>query len=215
MLNYRNIFVFALVLKLAAISALSQTVASEPTLHDATVARFVAQLSSQDAAVRTAAAENLGFLRAYAAAEALTALLSDDLSACRRAAVTSLAWCGGKDEVDDILKTLNDSDWSVRQAAWVALTNITGQEFPFDSHETPTVRKAQVSTWEQWWKKAEQQKLPASLDLKGVATQTDLAANCPVTASSTYKGPVANSYRCRQRRFLADKECAVPSALHC
>ena len=206
--NYCNIFAFALVLKLVASSAIA-----EPTLHDSTVTRFVTQLSSQDAAVRTSAAENLGFLRAYAAAEALTALLSDDSADSRRAAATSLAWCGGRSEIDDLLDALDDSDWSVRQAVWVALTNLTGQELPFDSHESPAVRKAQVSNWRQWWQRASKQSVPASLSLKGLSTQSDLAVNCPVSASSTYKGPASILTDAGESRFWQTKN--VPFPQHC
>ena len=45
----------------------------------------------------------------------------------------ALAWCGGREAVAPLLVALDDRDWVTRQAAHVALTNLTGMEKPFDA----------------------------------------------------------------------------------
>jgi HEAT repeat protein len=127
--------------------------ASETNLshHDATVARLVADLASPDAELRTSAAENLGFLRAYDAADSLAAATMDDTVETRREACLSLAWCGGRAHVPALLTALDDHDWSVRQAAWVALTNLSGMEFPFASHDESELRARHARRWRNWW----------------------------------------------------------------
>ena len=182
-------------------------------LHDAIVNTFVEQLASADVNQRTAAAENLGFLRAYSASDALVKVLGDKSVETRRAAALALAWCGGRKELPALFSALDDSDWSVRQAAWVALTNLTGMEFCFDSHAKESLRKVQVQVWHEWWRKASQAEIPTTLNLQSHISRLDLAAGCPVTASTTYKGPVG---------ILTDSTCNgfwqtknVPFPQHC
>jgi len=183
------------------------------SLHDQTVGRFVKQLASSDLYQRTAAAENLGFLRAYSAADALVQMLQDDSVEPRRAAAVSLAWCGGRKQVDALLKALDDSDWSVRQAAWVALTNLTGMEFPYDSHAEEAVREAQAGFWREWWQRAAREEIPAELSVLPHIPQLDLAAGCPVTASTTYKGPAGILTGSSRSGYWQTKN--VPFPQHC
>lgn len=100
------------------------------SLHQTHIRKLRVQLSSSDEKLRSAAAEKLGFLRAYEAADELSKAMGDSSVDARRNACLSLGWCGGREQLPVLLKALDDSDWSVRQAAWVALTNLTGMEFP-------------------------------------------------------------------------------------
>lgn len=124
---------------------------AETTPFDEQVAEQITKLQSPDTAVRAGAAEALGYLRAYAAADVLVSALSDDSVLVRREAAMTLAWCGGRDHVAPLLKALEDSDWVTRQAAWVSLTNLTGMEFPFDALATPEIQHEQANRWRTWW----------------------------------------------------------------
>lgn len=183
------------------------------SLLDATVDPFVQQLSSADINQRVSAAENLGFLRAYSAAESLVQLLQDESVEARRAAAVSLAWCGGRNQVDALLQALDDSDWSVRQGAWVSLTNLTGMEFPYEAHAKAATRAEQISAWRLWWQRASLEEIPAELNLQRYIPQLDLAAGCAVTASSTYKGPPEVLTSAGREGFWQTK--GVPFPQHC
>ncbi len=144
---------------------------------------------------RAGAAEALGFLRAYAAADRLAELVAKDGSAAvRREAAMALAWCGGRKQLPALLAALGDPDWSVRQGAWVSLTNITGMEFPFDALAETSLRSAQSRKWRRWCGALSPDRIPGDildlLKLQGAGDpDVDLAFRCNVTASSTYKGP--------------------------
>ena len=101
-------------------------------------------LVSKSVAVRAGAVEALGVLRARAAEDALLARLSDPSSRVRREAALALAWCGGRKAVRPLLVALDDEDWVTRQAAHVALTNLTGMQFPFESTADHAVRAGQA-----------------------------------------------------------------------
>jgi HEAT repeat protein len=119
--------------------------------YDHQVAQQTDKLQAPSDKVRAGAAEALGYLRAYSAADALARALADDCAIVRREAALSLGWCGGRTAVQPLLNALDDRDWVVRQAAWVALTNITGMEFPFDALAKRSVRNEQLDKWGRWW----------------------------------------------------------------
>ena len=119
--------------------------------YDAQVAENVAKLRDASPTARAAAAEALGFLRAYAAEDVLIGRLEDDSQQVRRQAAMALAWCGGRKAVGPLLATLDDDDWLVRQAAHVSLTNLTGMEFPFHSTASTPKRADQAARWRAWW----------------------------------------------------------------
>ena len=171
------------------ISSPCNAAAPVQSLHDATVADLVADLSAPDPSLRAAAAENLGFLRAYTAAGALAAATSDSSGEIRREACLSLAWCGGRTQVPTLLKALDDRDWSVRQAAWVALTNLTGMEFPFDSLAAAEIRTRQARHWRDWWTAVPNDSPPPELLALLAPPSGDLAGNRPVATSSTHASP--------------------------
>ncbi len=122
--------------------------------YDSQVAEKIEQLKTGTPKERGLAAEALGYLRAYSSAEALTKALGDDSAEVRREAATALAWCGARSEVAPLLDLLDDSDWVVRQAAWVALTNLTAMEWPYDALAEDDERRGQVAVWCKWWEKA-------------------------------------------------------------
>ena len=128
--------------------------------YDLQVAEQVVKLRSQSYRVRAGAAEALGYLRAYTAADTLSEALGDRSEIVRREAAMALAWCGGRNHVRPLLLALDDEDWVVRQAASVALTNLTAMELSFDALAKPGVRKRQAAAWRAWWIKAGQD-LPA------------------------------------------------------
>ncbi len=128
--------------------------------YDLQVAEQIAKLQSQSHKVRAGAAEALGYLRAYTAADVLADTLGDRSEIVRREAAMALAWRGGRNHVRLLLLALDDEDWVVRQAASVALTNLTAMEFPFDALAKPGVRKKQAAAWRAWWIKTGQN-LPA------------------------------------------------------
>jgi HEAT repeat protein len=154
-----------------------------------------ALLDSPFARVRAGAAEALGFLRAYTAADALAQALADDSPEVRRQVVMSIGWCGGRKQIPALLVALTDTDWVVRQGAWAALTNLTGMEFAFDALAQQETRNTQIQTWQWWWASVQPGQVPQDvLDLLSDTkrlNQANLALNCPVQASSTYKGPAS------------------------
>ncbi len=170
--------------------------------YDRQVAEHVAKLSDERPAARARATEALGFLRAYSAESALIERLQDPTPEVRRQAAMALAWCGGRKAVPPLLAALDDCDWVTRQAAQVALTNLTGMEFLFDAFASDEARQKQAAAWRAWWAAVPAGQPPADvLDLLGdvkVSAEairppeggtTNALARGAVTVSSTYKGP--------------------------
>lgn len=152
------------------------------------VAELVARSAAETPADRSAAVEALGFLRAYSAEAAIVARLRDESAEVRRAAALALGWCGGRAAVKPLLDALDDPDWLVRQGAHVALTNLTGMEFPFDATATQGLRDSQAKAWRSWWASVPADRPPNEvLDLLAGPRFASEAAG--VTASTTYKGP--------------------------
>jgi len=100
----------------------------------------------------------------------------------------ALAWCGGRASVEPLLNALNDDDWVVRQAAHVALSNLTGMEFAFDATASASARAEQIRTWRKWWASVPAER-PAQEVLALLEGGKNLAGGRRVTASTTYKGP--------------------------
>ena len=199
--------------------------AEDPYRSD--VSEQVARLGSSSAAVRAGAAEALGFLRAYGAAGALRKRLADGSAVVRREATMALAWCGGRADVPSLLAALDDEDWTVRQAAWVSLTNLTGMEFPYDALAGEPPRRKQAKAWRDWWARVPADPppkdvldlLPAIPDPPPARKQPEgaknLARGCDVAASTTYKGPprALTDGRADRSRFWQTKN--VPFPQHC
>jgi hypothetical protein len=86
-------------------------------------------------------------------AATLRAELKDDDPEIRRAA--SLA-CGMKDDkahIPDLIPLLEDRDPMVGLAAYVALKNLTDQDFGPDKDASPADRAKAVADWKAWWQK--------------------------------------------------------------
>ena len=180
-------------LALIAIAAAATAVANEsPDLllgpYGQQIAEKIGKLDSASPPVRAGAAEALGFLRAQAAEKALIGRLDDDSTEVRRQVAMALAWCGGRKAIPPLLAALDDEDWFTRQAAHVSLTNLTGMEFPFDSHASTDKRAAQAKAWRDWWASVPTDRPPQEvLDL--LVGPKNLASGRSITASTTYRGP--------------------------
>ena len=165
--------------------------------YDRQIAEQVDKLKAPSPHQRSAAAEALGYLRAFSGAPALARAAGDESPAVRREAVMSLGWCGGKKDVKILLDRMGDTDWTVRQAARVALTNITGMELEFDALAKTDVRTARIKVWRAWWAKfqAGQTARPvvktAPPPAAAVTGDPNFALRGPVTASSKYRGPLS------------------------
>jgi len=59
----------------------------------------------------------------------------------------NLGRTGSRNHLAVLLEAMNDEQWNVRQAAWISLGNLTGQELPFDSMDTRQKRAEQVEAW--------------------------------------------------------------------
>ncbi|MDP6546503.1 MAG: HEAT repeat domain-containing protein [Phycisphaerae bacterium] len=187
-----------LVAVLFVLAPVGDSTAAQQSLnpYDRQVAEQVGKLKASSPHQRSAAAEALGYLRAFSSAPALVQAAGDTSPVVRREAVMSLGWCGGKKDVKVLLDKLGDTDWTVRQAAWVALTNITGMEFKFDALAKPDARVADIKVWRAWWAKFQSGQPDRPVDKPApppVAPTGDpnLALRGAVTASSMYKGPLS------------------------
>ncbi|MHC4580873.1 MAG: HEAT repeat domain-containing protein, partial [Planctomycetota bacterium] len=112
-------------------AAPSQNFDADP--YSLQVREQIGKLKSPGENPRAAAAEALGFLRAYQAADALATALDDTSAKVRRQATMSLAWCGTREHVRPLIEKLEDEDWVVRQSAHSALNNLTAMEFAYDA----------------------------------------------------------------------------------
>jgi hypothetical protein len=150
-------------------AATSQNFAVDP--YSLQIREQIEKLNSSQANVRAAAAEALGFLRAYRAADALAESLNDNSAKVRREAAMSLAWCGAQKHIGFLLDILDDEDWVVRQAAWVALNNLTGMQFPYDALAAPDERAEQITRWRGWWSSVSEGRAP--MDVIHLAASDD------------------------------------------
>lgn len=111
------------------------------------IAEQLAVLESLDAPKRCVALRNLSQMRAYSAANRIAGCLKDVQDDVRREAALALARTGNRNHVAALLEALADDNWSVRQAAWISLCNLTGQELPFDGLGSEDKRIAQIRAW--------------------------------------------------------------------
>ncbi len=153
------------------------------------VRQHLTALLDSKSQVRARAAEALGLLRAYEAEEALIERLGDPSAEVRTQAALALGWCGGRRAIEPLLAALDDPAWTVRQSAHVALTNLTGMEFPFDGLAEPAQRRAQAQVWRDWWAHVPPGSAPEGI-FRLLEGPKNLAARARLSASSTYRGPV-------------------------
>lgn len=148
-----------------------------------------AALADSKFQVRARAAEALGLLRAYEAEASLIERLGDPAAEVRTQAALALGWCGGRRAIEPLLAALDDPTWTVRQSAHVALTNLTGMEFPFDALAECAPRHAQALVWRHWWARVPPDSAPEEV-FRLLAGPKNLAAAARLSASSTYRGPL-------------------------
>ena len=183
-----------LLLLLAAVLCGASNAASVSSPHHRQTTEQVELLTSaRTPNARAAAAEALGYLRNYSAADALAKALGDDSALVRREAAMALGFCGGRSHLQPLTEMLEDSDWTVRQSAWVALTNLTAMEWPFDALTVPDLRSQQARRWRDWIAKIPADQPPKDvLDLIAPAARIaidNLAIGAKVAVSTIYKGP--------------------------
>jgi HEAT repeat protein len=123
------------------------------------------KLQSTNAAIRASAAETLGYLRAFDAADAVSSLLDDPSVPVRREAVMTLGLIGNRRHLSALADALDDTDWTVRQGASIALQNLTGMTFPFDGHAAESKRDAQAEHWRTWIKNLTPGKIPGDITI--------------------------------------------------
>ena len=181
--------------------------------YERQIAEQVKQLSAADASMRQSAADSLGFMRAWSAGDALAHATSDASPIVRRAAVVALGGCGHRRHLPAALRLLDDSDWAVRQAAWVAMTNLTGMEWPFDALAAEDIRKTQAEVWRRWVAGLPENQVPCEVFDLLHTVQSNLALGCPVAASTTYKGPADVLTDGDARTFWQTKNVPLPQ--HC
>jgi len=99
--------------------------------YEAAINANIAQLTSAggpaSAEVRASAAEKLGIMRAYRAADSLLPLLQDANPEVRLQAAISLGCIGNAKSLPALRSAQQDKDWLVRRAAKIALENLTGE----------------------------------------------------------------------------------------
>ncbi len=103
--------------RLAAAQALSNRDGSPP-------AHFVGLLQDEYADVRLAAVEFLGRIRHAQLAEVLSPLLSDAKLAVRQAAANALAFIGNRSSLEDLIVSLADEDYHMRDTVERALQEL-------------------------------------------------------------------------------------------
>ena len=96
--------------------------------HDSSVADLIARLTAGTEAERIAAAHRLAVFRDPAAAPGLVAAVSLGSRELRVACLTALSSCGTRESAEALLPVTRDPDPVVRQAARIALENLTGHD---------------------------------------------------------------------------------------
>lgn len=193
--NSRNFRIYKglLICLTAAFCATSAAAPLPSPYHRQTSEQVELLASAESPRARAAAAEALGYLRNYSAAEALARAMNDENAIVRREAAMALGFCGGRNHLSFLVDALDDSDWAVRQSAWVALTNLTGMEWPFDALAEPEIRSRQALRWGRWVARMPADTMPRDIiDLIAPAARIsidNLAIGAKVAVSSIYKGP--------------------------
>jgi HEAT repeat protein len=117
------------------------------------MAALVSQVQGDNEQLRISAAQRLAVFRDSAGAAALAQSLRAALREGRVAAAVSLATCGTRDSVPPLLAALDDTDPLVRQAAAMALENLTGHAEPLATFAAAEERAPQVEQWRAWFRR--------------------------------------------------------------
>jgi HEAT repeat protein len=118
--------------------------AGEPSrdVYSQDAARFRKLLASPAAARRIEGIQGLDHLKYWPAEDEVLELLSDPSPTVQREALLALRRLGTARSVPQLIRTLGQPDWAMREDAWLSLCHLTGQHFAAD----------QKAGWEQWWK---------------------------------------------------------------
>lgn len=152
------------------------------------VAEKVRAFKSPNEKTRVAALESFGYLRDFSSADQLLPALKDSSPLVRREAVMALGWCGNRKHLNQLLGLLSDEDWTVSQAASIALTNITGMNFPFNAMGSTTKKKVQIKIWKEWVGHLKRGQIPQDcLDLLAHAFNPNFALRKKCSSKHTFK----------------------------
>jgi HEAT repeat protein len=111
------------------------------------VRQTLQQAESADPETRRVAYHNLGLLRSTSAGDTLAKGVTDASPHNRSAAAASLGLCGNRHHLDTLLRALHDPDIWVRQAAHIALENLTGQTALFHAPASPGTPESKRESW--------------------------------------------------------------------
>jgi HEAT repeat protein len=111
------------------------------------------QLESTVAGDRWTAVQQLGETRDPAVADYLTPLLKDTDIFVRMATARVLGDLGAPRATPALIDALEDAEFPVREAAYVALVAVSKRNLPFDAMADPAERAKRVKAWRDWWKK--------------------------------------------------------------
>lgn len=112
------------------------------------VQQTIQQAQSADSETRRVAYHNLGLLRSCSAGDTLAKGVTDTSPHNRSAAAASLGLCGNRSHLNVLIRALHDPDIWVRQAAHIALENLTGQTAPFHAPASPGTPESKLERWE-------------------------------------------------------------------
>lgn len=119
--RHKSIFIALVVSGVVILSSLSASLAQVAVKPAPTPPRLLADLKSNDAAVRRAGANRLGALRSLGAVRALIDLLADKDAGAREAAAFALGQIADRQAADALIRALADKDAEVRASAAFAL----------------------------------------------------------------------------------------------
>ncbi|MEE2941565.1 MAG: HEAT repeat domain-containing protein [Planctomycetota bacterium] len=114
---------------------------------------LVAELASEDAAVRLQAAYDLGETGDTAVVPHLLPMLSDADVFVRMVTAQALDTLQARLAVPALIARLGDDTITVREAALIALRNITGQRFGYEPDARQADRDRKLEQWRTWWRR--------------------------------------------------------------
>ncbi|MEM1449794.1 MAG: HEAT repeat domain-containing protein [Planctomycetota bacterium] len=116
--------------------------------------RHLADLKSPDEGIRLDAVFALGDTGDTAVIEHVIPMLKDSDIFVRMVAAQALDDLRAKTAVPALIDALGDDRSPVREAAVIALRNITGQSFGFDPAARDADRRKRVDQWRAWWRRS-------------------------------------------------------------
>jgi len=87
--------------------------------------------------------------------------LSDPDLVVRMGVARALADLGNPMAVPALIGALEDPEPPVREAAVVALRQLTGRSFRYDPAASESDRARKVESWQRWWERADPNELSA------------------------------------------------------